>query len=173
MSLQDSKSYQLAEIKISKRLRIGILESVYQFAVYFVFENSANIVNCVFDHRLSQEDCVKDFLLERMFLQELARTAEAAFAGTERRADLDRWYVQLIISLKDGIEYAATSPFSKSPAAVVRFENYHHLYCTLKHLDLEVNITIGDISPCFLRDLVSVFYVKGLIRFTVLKYNVK
>uniref|UniRef100_A0A8R1XYQ7 Sec3-PIP2_bind domain-containing protein n=1 Tax=Onchocerca volvulus TaxID=6282 RepID=A0A8R1XYQ7_ONCVO len=96
----DNKSYQLAEVKISKRVRIGILESVYQFA-------------------------------------ELARTAEAAFAGTERRADLDRWYAQLITSLKDGIEYAATSPFSKSPAAVVRFENYHHLYSILSELKID------------------------------------
>lgn len=90
----DNKSYQLAEVKISKKARIGVLENVDQFA-------------------------------------EVARTAEAAFAGTERRADLDRWYAQLISSLKDGIERAATSPFSKSPAAVVRFENYHHLYSVL------------------------------------------
>ncbi|VDO32030.1 unnamed protein product [Onchocerca flexuosa] len=96
----DNKSYQLAEVKISKRVRIGILESVYQFA-------------------------------------ELARTAEAAFAGTERRADLNRWYAQLITSLKDGIEYAATSPFSKSPAAVVRFENYHYFYSVLSELKID------------------------------------
>ncbi|MCP9266035.1 Exocyst complex component 1 [Dirofilaria immitis] len=96
----NSKSYQLAEVKISKRVRIGILESVYQFA-------------------------------------ELAHTAETAFSGTERRADLDRWYVQLITSLKDGIEYAATSPFSKSPAAVVRFENYHRLYSVLSELKID------------------------------------
>uniref|UniRef100_A0AAF5PH64 Sec3-PIP2_bind domain-containing protein n=2 Tax=Wuchereria bancrofti TaxID=6293 RepID=A0AAF5PH64_WUCBA len=96
----DGKSYQLAEIKFSKRVRIGILESVYQFV-------------------------------------ELARTAEAAFVGTERRADLDRWYIQLITSLKDGIECAAISPFSKSPAAVVRFENYHHLYSILSELKID------------------------------------
>ncbi|VDN90912.1 unnamed protein product [Brugia pahangi] len=96
----DSKSYQLAEIKFSKRVRIGILESVYQFV-------------------------------------KLARIAEAAFVGTERRADLDRWYIQLITSLKDGIECAAISPFSKSPAAVVRFENYHHLYSILSELKID------------------------------------
>ncbi|VDK69188.1 unnamed protein product [Gongylonema pulchrum] len=98
--MADSKAYQLAEVKISKRSRIGILESIDQFV-------------------------------------EVASTAEMAFSGTERRADLDRWYTQLITSLKDGIEHTAVSPFSKSPPAVVRFENYHHLYSVLSELKID------------------------------------
>lgn len=99
-SYLDSKSYYLAELRLTKRVRIGILDSVDHFA-------------------------------------EIARTAEAAFAGTERRADLDRWYAQLIASLKEGIERAAISTFSKSPSAVVRFENYHHLYAVLSELKID------------------------------------
>ncbi|VDN07869.1 unnamed protein product [Thelazia callipaeda] len=68
---------------------------------------------------------------------ELARTTQAAFAETDRRTDLDRWYTQLITSLKNGIERAADSPFSKSPPAVVRFENYHHLYSVLSELKID------------------------------------
>ncbi|VDD94922.1 unnamed protein product [Enterobius vermicularis] len=62
----------------------------------------------------------------------LALSAEAAFSETERRADLDRWYLQLISSLKEGIEKAAVSPNSKSPASVVRIENYHPILSELK-----------------------------------------
>lgn len=68
---------------------------------------------------------------------EIARAAEAAFAETERRADLDRWYAQLIASLKEGIERGALSPYSKSPPTVVRFENYHRLYSILSELKVE------------------------------------
>uniref|UniRef100_A0A0N5AIT6 Sec3-PIP2_bind domain-containing protein n=1 Tax=Syphacia muris TaxID=451379 RepID=A0A0N5AIT6_9BILA len=68
---------------------------------------------------------------------ELARSAEAAFSDTERRADLDRWYVPLVTSLKEGIEKAAVSPYSKSPASVVRLENYHQLYSMLSELKIE------------------------------------
>lgn len=100
----------------------------------------------------------------------MARTAEAAFAGTERRADLDRWYVQLIASLKDGIECAAVSPFSKSPAAVVRFENYHHLYCTLKRLDFAVNIIFLFLYREYRSLFALRFYVRARIKFTILKY---
>lgn len=72
-------------------------------------------------------------------IEEVARAAETAFAETERRADLDRWYAQLICCLKEGIERAAISPYSKSPPAVVRFENYHQLYCKFIFRDFLVS----------------------------------
>lgn len=96
----DSESHYLAEVRITKKTRIGILDSLEHF-------------------------------------NELARAAEVAFAETERRADLDRWYSQLIASLKEGIERAALSPYSKSPPTVVRFENYHHLYSILSELKID------------------------------------
>lgn len=40
-------------------------------------------------------------------------------------------YIHLYRCVCEGIEKAASNPNSKSPTAVVRFENYHHLYCKL------------------------------------------
>ncbi|KAK0397357.1 hypothetical protein QR680_002096 [Steinernema hermaphroditum] len=68
----------------------------------------------------------------------LARCAEKAFSGgSERRNELDRWYGELLNSVIKGIEYAATSSYSKSPASVVRLENYHALYSKLSELKIE------------------------------------
>ncbi|VDK45989.1 unnamed protein product [Anisakis simplex] len=95
----DSEAHYLADVKLSKKTRIGVLDNLDHF-------------------------------------NDIARVAEAAFADTERRADLDRWYAQLICCLKEGIDRAAVSPYSKSPSAVVRFENYHHLYSILSELKI-------------------------------------
>uniref|UniRef100_A0A914ZGK6 Exocyst complex component Sec3 PIP2-binding N-terminal domain-containing protein n=1 Tax=Parascaris univalens TaxID=6257 RepID=A0A914ZGK6_PARUN len=95
----DNEAHYLADVRISKKTRIGILDNLERF-------------------------------------KEVACAAEAAFAETERRADLDRWYAQLICCMREGIERAAVSPYSKSPPAVVRFENYHQLYSILSELKI-------------------------------------
>ncbi|MFH4984223.1 hypothetical protein AB6A40_010932 [Gnathostoma spinigerum] len=97
---KDNEAHQLTEIKLTRRTRIGILDSLERF-------------------------------------RSTALTAEATFKDTDRRTDLDRWYVQLLSSLKEGIERAALSQHSKSPPSVVRFENYHRLYSVLSELKIE------------------------------------
>uniref|UniRef100_A0A914X136 Exocyst complex component Sec3 PIP2-binding N-terminal domain-containing protein n=1 Tax=Plectus sambesii TaxID=2011161 RepID=A0A914X136_9BILA len=66
----------------------------------------------------------------------VAMEAEGAFKDSERRADVDRWYPQLVNAVCQGIEKAAVDPHSKSPAAVVRFENYHQLYSDVSALKI-------------------------------------
>ncbi|ETN84038.1 hypothetical protein NECAME_07065 [Necator americanus] len=95
----ESEGQALADIKISKRVRLGILPTIERFA---------------------------DFV----------RTAESIFEGAERRTDLEKWYVHLYRCVCEGIEKAASNPNSKSPMAVVRFENYHQLYLTLSELKI-------------------------------------
>ncbi|KRY58398.1 Exocyst complex component 1 [Trichinella britovi] len=62
-----------------------------------------------------------------LFAQEI----ELAYENRERRSDVDRWYPNFVNSLWDGIEVAATDPNGKSPASIVRMENYHVLHCKL------------------------------------------
>ncbi|RCN30905.1 exocyst complex component 1 family protein [Ancylostoma caninum] len=98
-SFMESEGQALSDIKIPKRVRLGILPTIERFA---------------------------DFV----------RTAESIFEGAERRTDLEKWYIHLYRCVCEGIEKAASNPNSKSPTAVVRFENYHQLYLTLSELKI-------------------------------------
>ncbi|PIO72975.1 hypothetical protein TELCIR_05073 [Teladorsagia circumcincta] len=112
----ETEGMALSDIKISKRMRLGILPTIERFA-------------------------------------EFVRNAEAVFEGAERRTDLEKWsveksicgsciveqhywYTHLYRCVCEGIEKAASNPNSKSPTAVVRFENYHQLYLTLSELKI-------------------------------------
>ncbi|VDO57788.1 unnamed protein product [Haemonchus placei] len=95
----ETEGMALSDIKISKRMRLGILPTIDRFA-------------------------------------EFVRNAEAVFEGAERRTDLEKWYTHLYRCVCEGIEKAASNPNSKSPTAVVRFENYHQLYLTLSELKI-------------------------------------
>ncbi|VDL71679.1 unnamed protein product [Nippostrongylus brasiliensis] len=95
----ETEGTALSDIKISKRMRLGILPTIERFA---------------------------DFV----------RNAETIFEGAERRTDLEKWYTHLYRCVCEGIEKAAVNPNSKSPTAVVRFENYHQLYLTLSELKI-------------------------------------
>lgn len=61
--------------------------------------------------------------------QNLAKYCEDLFSKSERRIDLEKWHEKLVDALFKGIDSVADSSNSKSPPAVVRFENYHRLYC--------------------------------------------
>uniref|UniRef100_A0A1I7YSD8 Sec3-PIP2_bind domain-containing protein n=1 Tax=Steinernema glaseri TaxID=37863 RepID=A0A1I7YSD8_9BILA len=99
--LMEREGHFLQGSKLTKRVRVGILDTIERF-------------------------------------EELARCAEKAFAeGSERRNELDRWYGELVNHVVRGIEAAALSSYSKSPASVVRLENYHTLYLTLSELKIE------------------------------------
>ncbi|OUC39599.1 hypothetical protein D917_04727 [Trichinella nativa] len=67
-----------------------------------------------------------------LFAQEI----ELAYENRERRSDVDRWYPNFVNSLWDGIEVAATDPNGKSPASIVRMENYHVLHSILSQLKI-------------------------------------
>ncbi|KAK6061299.1 exocyst complex component 1 family protein [Cooperia oncophora] len=95
----ETEGMALSDIKISKRMRLGILPTIERFA-------------------------------------EFVRNAETVFEGAERRTDLEKWYTHLYRCVCEGIEKAASNPNSKSPTAVVRFENYHQLYLTLSELKI-------------------------------------
>lgn len=57
------------------------------------------------------------------------RRAEIIFENAERRTDLEKAYFNLCRAVCDGIQKAAANQYSKSPSSVVKFENYHELYC--------------------------------------------
>ena len=66
----------------------------------------------------------------------LARQAELIFrtAGA-RRTDIDRWYTILVRSMFDAIERLSTE-HHKTPAEMVRIENYHALHDVLRGLKI-------------------------------------
>ncbi|GMR60521.1 hypothetical protein PMAYCL1PPCAC_30716, partial [Pristionchus mayeri] len=93
-------------------------------------------------------------------LAQMIKLSEDRFKGSERRADLEKWYVNLVKATCEGIEKAATSPHTKSPATVVRFENYHQLYQTLSeqkiscldHYRKESKIICEDAMQLYVRE---------------------
>uniref|UniRef100_A0A8D9BVJ3 Exocyst complex component 1 n=1 Tax=Cacopsylla melanoneura TaxID=428564 RepID=A0A8D9BVJ3_9HEMI len=69
--------------------------------------------------------------------EEFARNCELIFKNTERKTDLHKWYVRLVSAMFEVINnIAADHP--KTPAQVVKMENYHHLFSLLSQLKIGV-----------------------------------
>ncbi|XP_022828217.1 exocyst complex component 1 isoform X1 [Spodoptera litura] len=70
------------------------------------------------------------------FLQELealSSACERIFAGSGRRADVERWYVALAGAMLQAVAGAA---HPRTPRAVLHLENYHRLHAVLSALRL-------------------------------------
>lgn len=65
--------------------------------------------------------------------EEFAMSAERIFKKSERRADLDKWYTQLVATIFEAIPNHAQE-HSKTPRQVVNMENYHHMHSLLAQL---------------------------------------
>lgn len=63
--------------------------------------------------------------------EEFSRTAENIFRKTERRNDLDKWYVQLVDAIFEHIPIHASEQ-------VVKMENFHHMHSLLANLKVPV-----------------------------------
>ncbi|XP_017059107.1 exocyst complex component 1 [Drosophila ficusphila] len=65
--------------------------------------------------------------------ENFAQTAEGIFRKSDRRTDMEKWYLQLVNAIFDGInQHSQDHP--KTPSQVVRMENYHHMYALLAQL---------------------------------------
>ncbi|XP_030385383.1 exocyst complex component 1 [Scaptodrosophila lebanonensis] len=65
--------------------------------------------------------------------ENFAQTAEGIFRKSDRRTDMERWYLQLVNAIFETIsEQSHEHP--KTPHQVVRMENYHHMYSLLAQL---------------------------------------
>ncbi|XP_031637520.1 exocyst complex component 1 [Contarinia nasturtii] len=67
--------------------------------------------------------------------EQFSNTAENIFRKTERRTDLDKWYIQLIDAIFEHIPVHA-SEHPKTPDQVVRMENFHHMHSLLAYLKI-------------------------------------
>lgn len=65
--------------------------------------------------------------------EELARTAEKIFKQSERRADLEKWYIKLVQTIFERIPVHALD-HPKTPRQVVNMENFHHMQSQLARL---------------------------------------
>jgi exocyst complex component 1 len=65
--------------------------------------------------------------------EEFAGTAESIFRKTERRNDLDKWYLRLVEAIFEYIPIHATE-HPKTPHQVVKMENFHHMQSQLARL---------------------------------------
>ncbi|CAI6347743.1 unnamed protein product [Macrosiphum euphorbiae] len=66
-----------------------------------------------------------------------AKTAEQIFKETERRTDLDKWYLKLLTVMFETI-HSIASEHPKTPSEVIRMENFHHLYALLSQLKIGI-----------------------------------
>ncbi|KAK3866865.1 hypothetical protein Pcinc_027628 [Petrolisthes cinctipes] len=67
--------------------------------------------------------------------EEFAKTAESVFKKSERRADLDKWYVRLVMAMFEYIPKVAID-HQRTPSEVIKMENYHVLYQLMSQLKL-------------------------------------
>nr|CAG4643786.1 EOG090X02H9 [Lepidurus arcticus] len=68
---------------------------------------------------------------------EFANTAEDIFKGSDRRVDLDKWYVRLVREMFEVIPRLANE-HSKTPPEVIKMENYHRLHAMFSELKIAV-----------------------------------
>lgn len=69
--------------------------------------------------------------------EEFAVTAEVIFKKTERRNDLDKWYLKLVEAIFEYIPVNAMD-HAKTPHQVVKMENYHRMHSLLSQLKVGV-----------------------------------
>ncbi|XP_053956638.1 exocyst complex component 1 isoform X2 [Anastrepha ludens] len=62
-----------------------------------------------------------------------AQTSEGIFRKSDRRTDMEKWYLQLVNAIFESISVHAQE-HPKTPSQVVRMENYHHMYSLLAQL---------------------------------------
>lgn len=65
--------------------------------------------------------------------EEFATLTENIFRKSERRTDLDKWYVRLVEAIFQGINQLSVE-HPKTPSQVVKMENYHHMHSQLARL---------------------------------------
>ena len=66
---------------------------------------------------------------------EFAQATEMIFQGSDRRTDIEKWYLTLVTSIIDNIPRIAKE-HQKTPQAVVKMENFHHLHASLSRLKI-------------------------------------
>lgn len=65
--------------------------------------------------------------------EEFASTAEKIFKKSERRTDLDKWYVKIVETIFQYInQHSLEHP--KTPNQVIKMENFHHMHSQLARL---------------------------------------
>lgn len=67
--------------------------------------------------------------------EEFAKTAESVFKKSERRTDLDKWYVRLVTAMFEHIPRVAVE-HQRTPPEVIKMENYHVLHQLMSQLKL-------------------------------------
>lgn len=65
--------------------------------------------------------------------EEVATLTESIFRKSERRTDLDKWYVRIVDAIFQGINQLSVE-HPKTPSQVVKMENYHHMHSQLARL---------------------------------------
>jgi exocyst complex component 1 len=65
--------------------------------------------------------------------EEFAALTENIFRKSERRTDLDKWYVRLVDAIFLAINQLSVE-HPKTPSQVVKMENYHHMHSQLARL---------------------------------------
>ncbi|XP_045608376.1 exocyst complex component 1 isoform X2 [Procambarus clarkii] len=67
--------------------------------------------------------------------EEFAKTAESVFKKSDRRADLDKWYIRLVLAMFEYIPRVAIE-HQRTPPEVIKMENYHVLHQLMFQLKL-------------------------------------
>lgn len=69
--------------------------------------------------------------------KQLMLNYDVIFADSERRSDLEKWAIKMCHTIIESIDTTAANSNPKYPATLIRLENFHHLHCMFKKLNLK------------------------------------
>lgn len=91
--------------------------------------------------------------------EEFARTAERIFLKSERRVDLEKWYMKLIDTIFEVLPvHAAEHP--KTPRQVINMENFHHIHSQLAQLKVAALETHKKTAKARYNEALSAYVIK-------------
>uniref|UniRef100_A0A0P4W1N6 Exocyst complex component Sec3 PIP2-binding N-terminal domain-containing protein n=1 Tax=Scylla olivacea TaxID=85551 RepID=A0A0P4W1N6_SCYOL len=98
------------------------------------FDRFMNLqIQSIQECRVTRKKCgILPFIIN---FEEFAKTAECVFKKSERRTDLDKWYVRLVMAMFEHIPRVAAE-HQRTPPEVIKMENYHVLHQMMFQLKL-------------------------------------
>ena len=98
------------------------------------FDRFMNLqIQSIQECRVTKKKCgILPFVIN---FEEFAKTAECVFKKSERRTDLDKWYVRLVTAMFEHIPRVAAE-HQRTPPEVIKMENYHVLQQMMFQLKL-------------------------------------
>lgn len=91
--------------------------------------------------------------------EEFATLTENIFRKSERRTDLEKWYVKIVDAIFQAVNQLAME-HPKTPSQVIKMENYHHMHSQLARLKVSALDALKKEAKTRYNDALRAYVVK-------------